>query len=138
MILVLAILSTAVAQTRTAQPQDPKEIYAQIRAQPSAIHWCLAAAGNDPGGTIGNQCAVYSECLGALDLHDDVDRAPFTGLSDVQVNWVRRCHQVLWNAAHASPQIKGAAATQDWLEHHVYPGTEAKASAASTAPSPPR
>jgi hypothetical protein len=127
--VAIFVASTAVAQARPAQPQDPRQIYAQIK-QPSPIHWCLPEAGNDPAGTIGNQCAVYSECLGALDLHDDVDRPPFTGLSDMQVNWVRRCHQVLWNVVRANPQIKGAAATQDWLEHHVYPGTEAKPSAA--------
>jgi hypothetical protein len=134
LLFFLAFSFLGLSGPKAAQPQDPKQIYAQIK-QASTIHWCLPQAGDDPSGTIGNQCEVYSECLGALGLQDDVDRPPFTGLSDVQVNWVRRCHQVLHNAAHANPQIKGATATQDWLEHHVYPGTEAKPSA---APPPPR
>jgi hypothetical protein len=133
LLIILAFVSIGLSGPKADQPQDPKQIYAQIK-QPSTIHWCVRAAGDDPSGIIGNQCEVYSECLGALGLHDDVDRPPFTGLSDVQVNWVRRCHQVLDDAVRAHPQIKGAAATQDWLEHHVYPGTEAKPSAAPAAP----
>jgi hypothetical protein len=133
-LIFLAFVSVALHGLHAAQPQNPQQIYAQIKSQPSTIHWCLSQAGDDPAHIIGNQCELYSECLGALGLQDDVDRPPFTGLSDVQVNWVRRCHQVLDNAAHANPQIKGATATQDWLEHHVYPGTEAKPSAAPPAP----
>jgi len=125
-LLMVVIAASADSHAAPTQPaQTPQQIYAQIR-QPSSIHWCLAQAGNDPAGVIGSACAVYSECLGALNLQDDVDRAPFTGLSDVQVNWVRRCHQVLDTAARENAQVKGAAATEDWLEHHVYPGTEAK------------
>ena len=134
LLIFLAFVAIGLHGSKGAQPQDPKQIYAQINKQPSTIHWCLPQAGDDPAGILGSQCEVYSECLGALGLQDDVDRPPFTGLSDVQVNWVRRCHQVLDNAAHANPQIKGATATQDWLEHHVYPGTEAKPSAAPPAP----
>ena len=134
LLIFLAFVSIGLHRLSAAQPQDPKQIYAQVK-QPSTIHWCLPQAGDDPSGTIGNQCARYSECLGALGLQDDVDRPPFTGLSDTQVGWVRRCHQGLFDAARANPQIKGAAATQDWLEHRVYPGTEAKPTA---APPPPR
>jgi hypothetical protein len=133
LLIFLAFVSIGLHRLSAAQPQDPKQIYAQVK-QPSTIHWCLPAAGDDPSGTIGNQCARYSECLGALGLQDDVDRPPFSGLSDTQVGWVRRCHQGLYDAARSNPQIKGAAATQDWLEHHVYPGTEAKPSAAPPAP----
>ncbi|MGA1981970.1 MAG: hypothetical protein ABSG84_05825 [Acidobacteriaceae bacterium] len=134
LLLFFAFVSIGLHRLGAAQTQDPKQIYAQIK-QPSTIHWCLPVAGDDPSGTIGNQCARYSECLGALGLQDDVDRPPFSGLSDTQVGWVRRCHQGLYDAAHSNPQIKGAAATQDWLLHHVYPGTEAKPTA---APPPPR
>ena len=125
---ILAVAILALGVMKEARTQNAKQVYAQI-GQRSPIHWCLAQAGDDPAGIIGKQCAVYSECLGALNLQDDVDRPPFTGLSEVQVNWVRRCHQELDSAARANPQIKGAGATEDWLEHHVYPGTEAKAGA---------
>lgn len=133
---VIALVSARLyaAPPQSAQQPTPQQIYAQIR-QASPIHWCLTQAGNDPGNVIGSACAVYSECLGALNLQDDVDRPPFAGLSEVQVNWVRRCHQVLDSAARSNAQIKGAAATEDWLEHKVYPGTEAKAEAgAKTGP----
>ena len=132
-LLILAFATAGLYNLKAAQPQDPKQIYAQIKP-PSTIHWCVREAGDDPSGTIGNQCELYSECLGALGLQDDVDRPPFTGLSGVQVGWVRRCHQVLDDAVHAHPQIKGATATQDWLKRHVYPGTEAKPSATPPAP----
>lgn len=136
-LIVLAVASIALLGETMARPQDPKQIYAQIKKQPSTIHWCLAEAGDDPAGIIGNQCGLYSECLGAFGLQKDVDRPPFTGLSGAQVNWVRRCHEVLYNAARSNPQIKGAAATENWLEHHVYPGTEVKPTAAADASPPP-
>src|ERR1039458_6726144 len=160
LLIFLAFASIGFLGPNAAQPQDPKQIYAQIKKQPSTIHWCLPEAGDDPSGTIGNRCELYSECLGALGLQDDVDRPPFSGLSDTQVGWVRKCHQGLYDAARSNPQIKGASATQEWLrnkgyhctqakqrpppptppnhewlEHTVYPGTEAKP---SPPPPPPR
>ena len=135
LLIFLAFASIGFLGPNAAQPQDPKQIYAQIKKQPSTIHWCLPGAGDDPSGTIGNRCELYSECLGALGLQDDVDRPPFSGLSDTQVGWVRKCHQGLYDAARSNPQIKGASATQEWLEHNAYPGTEANPSA---PPPPPR
>ena len=132
-----AVAFLGLCTPKAARSQDPKQIYAQIK-QPSTIRWCLPQAGDDPSGTIGSQCARYNECLGAVGLQDDVDRPPFSDLSDVQVGWVRRCHEVLADAARTHPQVKGAAATLDWLEHHVYPATEAKPSTASSAPSSAR
>lgn len=138
LLIFLAFAFTSFPSPKAAQPQDPKQIYAQIKKQPSTIHWCLPEAGDDPSGVISSQCESYSECLGALGLHEDVDRPPFSGLSDVQVAWVKRCHQGLYNAARSNPQIKGASATQDWLAHSVYPGTEAKPLPASDSVLPPR
>jgi hypothetical protein len=135
--LYLALVCISFSGLSPAQRQDPKQTYEQIKSQPSTIHWCLAEAGDDPGQIISDSCAKYSECLGAVGLKDDVDRPPFSGLSDVQVSWVKRCHQVLYNAARPNPQIKGSRATQDWLEHSVYPRTEARSfPVPSSMPSP--
>jgi hypothetical protein len=129
--LTLAFIGLAVPGG--AHPQHPNQIYAQIKPQPSPPHWCQPQIADDPAHTTSNSCAAYSECLGAIGLHDDVDRPPFSGLSDTQVAWVRKCHQNLYNAAHSNPQITGSNATQDWLEHNVYPGTAAKPSSPPAA-----
>jgi hypothetical protein len=135
--LQLALGCVGFSGVRSAQPQAPKQTYAQIKSQPSAVHWCVAEAGDDPAHIISKSCEVYSECLGAVDLNESIDRPPFSGLPDDQIKWVRKCHQDLYNAAHSNPQVKGSRATQDWLEHGVYPGTEAKSfPIPSSLPSP--
>jgi hypothetical protein len=125
-LLFLALASTSLCGPISAHPQYPRQIHAQIKPQPSPTHWCQPQTADDPAHIISNSCAMYSECLGALGLQDDVDRPPFSGLSDTQVAWVRKCHQNLYNAARSSPQIKDSSATQDWLEHSVYPATAAR------------
>jgi hypothetical protein len=131
-LLFLALASIGLCGA--ACPQNANQIYAQIKPQPSLAHWCQPQTGDDPAHIISNSCATYSECLGALGLQDDADRPPFSGLSDVQVSWVRKCHQNLFNAARTNPQIKGSGATQDWLEHSVYPGTAVKSPPVPTLP----
>jgi hypothetical protein len=106
--------------------QSSADIYKSIRDDPSKTRWCLPGAGDDPAGIIGRRCQVYSECLDSLGLNESVDRRPYPALSAEQVEGVRKCHQALYNAARTNPQIKGSKATQDWLEHSVYSGTEAK------------
>jgi len=129
LLILLALTCISVAGSKAAQ---------QAKPQPSTLHWCSPQIGDDAAHIIGNSCAKYSECLGAVGLEDDVDRPPFTGLSDVQVAWVKKCHQNLYNAARANSQIKGSAATQDWLERSVYPGTAARPLPASGSLPPPR
>jgi hypothetical protein len=106
--------------------QSPKDIYGSIHENPSKIHWCSAGAGDDPAGIIGNRCQVYSDCLETAGLTEAVDQIPFPPLSEEQRVSLRKCHQALYNAARTNPQIKGAKATQIWLERDVYPGTESK------------
>jgi hypothetical protein len=137
-LLLSALLPLALAAAQTpAQTRYPARIYAQLKSQPPP-HWCQPQTGDDPAHIISNSCAAYSECLGAVGLQDDVDRPPFSGLSDTQVSWVRKCHQNLYNAARTNPQIKGSTATQEWLQHSVYPGTAARPSAVPPPPPSPR
>jgi hypothetical protein len=136
--LSLALVFISFSGLTSAQPQDPKQTYAQIKSQPSTIHWCVPEAGDDPAQIISDGCAVYGECLGAVGLKDDVDRPPYSGLSDVQISWIKKCHQALYNAARSNPQIKGSRATQDWLEHSVYPGTGARSFPVPSSLPPPK
>ncbi|HEY4358767.1 MAG TPA: hypothetical protein VGN16_23670 [Acidobacteriaceae bacterium] len=110
----------------TALAQSPREIYEAIAVTPSAVHWCLPAAGDDPAGIIESRCHVYSDCLTVAGLPANLDDSPSIILSNEQRDHARVCHQSLFNAARMNPQIKGAKATQQWLQHHVIRGTEAK------------
>ncbi|KAA6457263.1 hypothetical protein DYQ86_23330 [Acidobacteria bacterium AB60] len=123
-ILVIAAFSFL---NLVARAQSSTDIYKSIKDDPSKIRWCLSEAGDDPAGIIGRRCQVYSECLDSLGLNDSVDKRPYPTLSAEQVESVRKCHQALYNAARTNPQLKGSKATQDWLEHNVSSGTEAKA-----------
>jgi hypothetical protein len=109
-----------------ANPQSPKETYSRITETPSGVHWCLPEAGDDPAGIIGQRCEVYSDCLETAGMTEAVDQKPFPFLSDEQRLNLKKCHQALYNAARVNPQIKGSKATQDWLEHGVLQGGEAK------------
>ena len=106
--------------------QSVKETYSRINVNPSKFHWCLPEAGDDPAGIIGHACEVYSECRESAELTEAADQKPFPSLSDEQRLNLKKCHQALYNAARVNPQIKGSRATQDWLEHGVLQGTEAK------------
>jgi hypothetical protein len=121
----LAIAAVSVINL-VVKAQSSADIYNSIKDDPSKIRWCLPEAGDDPAGIIGRRCQVYSECLDSLGLNQSADRRPYPALSAEQVESVRKCHQALYNAARTNPQIKGSNATQDWLEHSVYSGTEAK------------
>jgi hypothetical protein len=110
----------------SARAQTSADIYNSIKVQPSTIRWCLAQAGDDPAHIIEGRCKVYRECLSNLSLDESADRNVPPSLTPEQVGGVRKCHQALFNAARTNPQVKGSAATQDWLQHSVYPGTEAK------------
>jgi hypothetical protein len=104
---------SANAQTRT-------DAYA------STIRWCLPEAGDDPAHIISGVCRVYRECLSGATLDESVDRTPFPSLGFDKIEPLRKCHQALFNGARVNPQLKGSGATQHWLQHLVYPGTEAK------------
>jgi hypothetical protein len=106
--------------------QSPQNTYNALSEVPSKIHWCLPAAGHDPSGIIESRCRIYSDCLVSAGLTVTVDEAPFPTLSDDQRESVRRCHQALFNAAATNPQLNGSKATQEWLQHQVIRGTEAK------------
>jgi hypothetical protein len=135
--IIAVLLSASLHDVCAAQHQNKAEVYAQINKQPSAMRWCTPQAGDDPAHIMGKSCEAYSECLGAVGLDESIDRPPFSGLTDDQIKWVGRCHQTLYNAARTNSQIKGSKATQDWIEHNVYPGTEAKPfPAPNSSPSP--
>lgn len=123
-LVVLAVLS--VAQGPEMGGQSAKDTYNAISDRPSKIRWCLPGAGDDPAGIIGGRCRVYSECLDSAGLDGAVDQQPYPTLSENQIAEVKKCHQALYNGARVNPQIKGSKATQEWLVHGVYPGTEAK------------
>jgi hypothetical protein len=106
--------------------QSPEDVYNAISEVPGRIHWCLPGAGDDPAGIIESRCRIYSNCLASARLTVAVDEAPFPTLSDDLRESVRRCHQALFNAAATNPQLKGSKATQEWLQHRVIRGTEAK------------
>lgn len=110
-------------QTLFAHAQTNADIYKNIKEQPSKIRWCLPQAGTDPAHIIEGRCRVYRDCLGDLGLGDAKDQ---NALGVGQVDGVRRCQQALFNAARMNPLLKGSYATQQWLQHDVYPGTEAK------------
>ncbi len=112
--------------TSPVSAQTSQDVYRSIRTQPSTIHWCVPQAGDDPAHVIEGRCKVYRDCLSALSLDEGIDGSPILPLTPEQVDPVRKCHQALFNAARTNPQIKGSGATQQWLLHSVYPGTEAK------------
>jgi hypothetical protein len=126
LIVPLVSLAASLFCPRIDQAQTSADIYNSIKTQPSTVRWCLPEAGEDGASIIGGRCKVYRECLASVNLDDSVDRKPFPVLSAVQVEDVRKCHQALYNAARVNPQVKGSGATQQWLEHLVYPGTQAK------------
>ena len=109
-----------------SRAQNSNDVYERIKDKPSKTHWCLPEAGNDGANIISGRCKVYAECLEDLNLTERVDQKPYPNLPESQVAQVKKCHQSLYNSARVNPQIKGSSSTQDWLEHHVYPGTEAK------------
>ena len=123
---LLIFIATATFCSFFASGQTSADVYNGIEVQPSTIHWCLPQAGDDPAHIIGGRCKVYRDCLSDLSLDESIDRNPMRRLTSEQVGSVRKCHQALFNAARMNPQIKGSAATQQWLQHSVYPGTEAK------------
>jgi hypothetical protein len=106
--------------------QSAKETYSGIGENPSRLHWCLPGAGDDPAVIIGRVCKVYSGCRESAGLNEAADQMPFPSLTDEQRLNLKKCHQALYNAARVNPQIKGSNATQDWTEHGVLQGTEAK------------
>jgi hypothetical protein len=119
-------IATITSCSLYAQAQTSSDVYNDIKVQPSTIRWCLPQAGDDPAHIIGGRCKVYRDCLSDLSLDESIDRNPMPSLTPEQVGSVRKCHQALFNAARTNPQVKGSAATQQWLQHSVYPGTEAK------------
>jgi hypothetical protein len=123
---------------RIDQAQTSADVYNSIKTQPSTVRWCLPEAGEDGAGIIGGTCKVYRDCLATANLDESVDAKPFPDLSAGQVEDVRKCHQALYNAARVNPRIKGSGATQQWLEHLVYPGTQAKPFAIPGSASTPR
>ena len=123
---ILMFIATMTCCSLSARAQTSADAYSGIKVQPSTIRWCLPQAGDDPAHIIEGRCNVYRECLSDLSLNESIDRNPAPSITPEQRGGVRRCHQGLFNAARANPQIKGSAATQQWLQHSVYPGTEAK------------
>jgi hypothetical protein len=123
--LLVSFMVTMAFNSMSAVAQ-PRASYSVIETEPSAIHWCLPEAGDDPSHIIEGRCKVYRECLSSLSLDERVDRLTTASMTPDQVIGVRKCHQALFNAARLNPQVKGSAATQQWLTHSVYPGTEAK------------
>lgn len=136
-VCIVCVAIDLVSLQASAQ-QSGKDIYAAISETPSRTHWCLPAAGDDPVGIIGSRCQVYSDCLDSADLTRVVEQQPFPSLSEAQRTSLKKCHQALYNAARVNPQIKGSKATQDWLEHDVLRGTEAKSFAVPVGMSSPR
>jgi hypothetical protein len=110
----------------SAKARASADVYASIKARPSTIRWCLPEAGDDPAHIISGICGVYRECLSGATLDESVDRTPFPSLGVDKIEPLRKCHQAFFNGARVNPQIKGSSATQRWLQHSVYPGTEAK------------
>jgi hypothetical protein len=123
---IFMFMSTIVLCSSFVRAQASADIYKSIKVRPSAIRWCLPQAGDDPAHIIAGTCKVYRDCLSDLSLNESVDLNPSSSVATEKVDSVRKCHQALFNAARANPQIKGSAATQQWLQHAVYPGTEAK------------
>ena len=125
---VLLIFPAVIAASLShpLRAQSAKETYSRISETPSKFHWCLTEAGDDPAGIIGHACETYSDCRESAGLTEAADQKPFPPLSDEQRVNLKKCHQALYNGARVNPQIKGSKATQDWLEHGVSPGTEAK------------
>jgi hypothetical protein len=123
---ILMSIATMACCSLSAGAQTSAEVCNGIKVQPSTIRWCLPQAGDDPAHIIEGRCKVYRECLSDLNLDESIDQNPARSITPEQVGGVRRCHQALFNAARTNPQIKGSAATQQWLQHSVYPGTEAK------------
>ena len=126
LISFFTFLAAVVFLLASARAQTSADVYNSIKVRRSTIRWCLPQAGDDPAHIIGGSCKVYRDCLSGLSLDEIVDRRPMPSLASEKVDSVRKCHQALFNAARADPQVKGSAATQDWLQHSVYPGTEAR------------
>jgi hypothetical protein len=123
---IFMLIATMACFSLTARAQTSAEVYNRIKAQPSTVRWCLPQAGDDIAHIIEGSCKVYGECLSDLGLDESIDRNPVHSITPEQVGGARKCHQALFNAARTNPQVKGSAATQQWLQHSVYPGTEAK------------
>jgi hypothetical protein len=136
--LLLVLCSVNLLYSAAGRTQSSSDVYAGIADTPSHIRWCLPQAGDDPAHIIGGRCKVYKDCLDDLNLDEKIDQPPYPNLSGAQVAEVRKCHQALYNAARSNPQLKGSAATQDWLEHKVLPGTEAKSFAVPNSSGQPR
>jgi hypothetical protein len=126
LICFITIAAIGALYPPSARARTKADIYNNIDARPSTIRWCLPEAGDDPAHIIGGRCEVYRECLAHLSLDESVDRTPFPSLAGDQIDSVRKCHQALFNGARTNPQLKGSGATQQWLQHSVHPGTEAK------------
>jgi hypothetical protein len=138
LLCLIAITAIRGLHPLSGRAQTDADIYKRINAHPSAIHWCLPDAGDDPAHIIEGRCKVYRECLSNLSLDEGVDRTPFPSLTAVEIDGVQRCHQALFNGARTNPQLKGSGATQKWLQHSVYPGTEAKSFPVPSSFSDPR
>jgi hypothetical protein len=120
---VIAVATVALYPS-AAGTQTNSAVSSSIAARP--LHWCLPEAGDDPAHIISGRCKVYRECLSDLGLSESVDNPPFSSLIAPRIDSVRKCHQGLFNGARSNPQLKGSDATQQWLQHAVHPGTEAK------------
>jgi hypothetical protein len=123
---ILMLTATMACCSLSVRAQVSADVHNGVKVQPSTIRWCLPPAGDDPAHIIEGRCKVYRACLSGLSLDESIDGNPAPSVTPEQVDGVRRCHQALFNAARANPQVKGSAATQQWLQHSVYPGTEAK------------
>jgi len=137
LISFFTFLAAVVFLLASARAQTSADVYNGIKVRRSTIRWCLPQAGDDPAHIIGGSCKVYRDCLSGLSLDETVDRKPVP-LASEQVDSVRKCHQALFNAARANPQVKGSAATQDWLQHSVCAGTEARSFAVPSNLGDPR
>ena len=135
---LLAFIAIIAFCPSPARAQTRADVYNSIKARPSTIRWCLPEAGDDPAHIIGDRCKVYRDCLTDSGLDEKVDQTPFLSLAVEKIDSVRKCHQALFNAAKMNPQIKGSGATQQWLHHLVYPGTEAKSFPARSVTGDPR
>jgi hypothetical protein len=123
---IFMFVATMACCSLCSRAQTSADVYTRIKLQPSTIRWCLPEAGDDPAHIIEGGCKVYRECLSDFGLDESIERPPPHTMTIEQVVGVRKCHQALFNAARTNPQVKGSSATQQWLQHSVYPGTEAK------------
>lgn len=124
--LILGALALSPLPPTVAQEPSAKSVYNAVRDTPAKVRWCLPEAGDDPASIISSSCAKYSACLDDGKLSPTVDRSPYVQLQKDALTALQRCHQYLYNAARANPQLKGSKATQVWLTGDVQPGSEAK------------